>query len=90
MAHLQSTAGIIASLLGIALASAASAQTAEAVQREAIFRTCQNEADTAIPRMQNTQDQMNHYLRFTSCLQGRGITIGRRHSPGRLGRPGSR
>jgi hypothetical protein len=84
MTHLQFTAGIIASLLGIAFASAALAQTASAVKREAIFMFCQNDADTAI-RMTTTRDQMNHYLRFASCLENHDITLGRRHSLAKLG-----
>jgi hypothetical protein len=74
-------------VLGIALAAVA--QAALAQTREATFAACQRAADATVP-MRTTRDQMNHYLRFTSCLERHGITVGRRHSPGRLGQPGSR
>ena len=75
-------------VLGIALAAVAQAPPqAAAATREATF--AERDADTAVP-MRTTQDQMNHYLRFTSCLEQHGITVGRRHSPGRIGQPGHR
>ena len=74
-------------VLGIALAAVA--QAALAQTREATFAACQRAADATVP-MRTTRDQMNHYLHFTSCLERHGITVGRRHSPGRLGQPGSR
>jgi hypothetical protein len=73
----------------LAIALAVVAQTALAQTREATFAACQRAADAAGP-MRTTRDQMNHYLHFTSCLQRHGITVGRRHSPGRIGQPGSR
>jgi hypothetical protein len=81
MTHLKS----VSVVLGIALAAVA--QAAPAQTREATFAACQRAADTAVPQMTTTQDQMNHYLRFTSCLEKNGITVGRRHSPGRIGQP---
>jgi hypothetical protein len=87
MTHLKS----VSVVLGIALAAvvqAAPAQTATAT-REATFAACQQDADAAVP-MRTTPDQMNHYLRFASCLERHGIALGRRHSPGRLGQPGHR
>ena len=87
MTHLK----FVSAVLGIALAAVAQAAPAQAAAatREATFAACQREADTAVP-MRTTQDQMNHYLRFTSCLEQHGITVGRRHSPGRIGQPGHR
>ena len=86
MTHLKS----VSVVLGIALAAVAQAPPqAAAATREATFAACQRDADTAVP-MRTTQDQMNHYLRFTSCLEQHGITVGRRHSPGRIGQPGHR
>jgi hypothetical protein len=88
MTHLKS----VSVVLGIALAAvaqAAPAQTAAAAKREVTFAACQKEADTTVP-MRTTQDQMNHYLVWASCLEKRGITLGRRHSPGRLGDFGHR
>jgi hypothetical protein len=84
MTHLKS----VSVVLGIALAAVAQAPPqAAAATREATF--AERDADTAVP-MRTTQDQMNHYLRFTSCLEQHGITVGRRHSPGRIGQPGHR
>jgi hypothetical protein len=88
MTHLKS----VSVVLGIALAAvaqAAPAQTAAAAKREVTFAACQKEADTTVP-MRTTQDQMNHYLVWASCLEKHGITLGRRHSPGRLGDFGHR
>ena len=84
MTHLK----FVSAVLGIALAAVAQAPPqAAAATREATF--AERDADTAVP-MRTTQDQMNHYLRFTSCLEQHGITVGRRHSPGRIGQPGHR
>ena len=84
MTHLKS----VSVVLGIALVAVAQAPPqAAAATREATF--AERDADTAVP-MRTTQDQMNHYLRFTSCLEQHGITVGRRHSPGRIGQPGHR
>ena len=83
MTHLK----FVSVVLGIALAAVA--QAAVAQTREATFAACQRATDAAVP-MRTTRDQMNHYLRFTSCLERHGITVGTRHSPGRLGQPGSR
>ena len=81
MTHLKS----VSVVLGIALAAVAQAPPqAAAATREATFAACQREADTAVP-MRTTQDQMNHYLVWASCLEKHGITLGRRHSPGKLG-----
>jgi hypothetical protein len=82
MTHLK----FVSVVLGIALAAVAQAAPAQAAAatREATFAACQREADTAVP-MRTTQDQMNHYLVWTSCLGKHGITMGRRHSPGKLG-----
>jgi hypothetical protein len=88
MTHLKS----VSVVLGIALAAvaqAAPAQSAAAAKREATFAACQQKADTTVP-MRTTQDQMNHYLAWTSCLEKQGITVGRRHSPGRIGDYGRR
>ena len=87
MTHLK----FVSAVLGIALAAVAQAAPAQAAAatREATFAACQRAADATVP-MRTTRDQMNHYLRFTSCLERHGITVGRRHSPGRLGQPGSR
>ena len=87
MTHLKSVSVVLAIALA-AVAQAAPAQAAAAT-REATFAACQRDADTAVP-MRTTRDQMNHYLRFTSCLERHGITVGRRHSPGRIGQPGHR
>ena len=76
MTHLKS----VSVVLGIALVAVAQAPPqAAAATREATFAACQRDADTAVP-MRTMQDQMNHYLRFTSCLEQHGITVGR---PGR-------
>ena len=82
MTHLK----FVSVVLGIALAAVAQAAPAQAAAatREATFAACQREADTAVP-MRTTQDQTNHYLVWASCLEKHGITLGRRHSPGKLG-----
>ena len=85
MTHLKS----VSVVLGIALAAVAQAAPAAAATREATFAACQREADTTVP-MRTTQDQMNHYLVWASCLEKHGIALGRRHSPGRLGDFGHR
>jgi hypothetical protein len=86
MTHLKS----VSVVLGIALAAVAQApQSAAPAKREATFAACQKKADTTVP-MRTTQDQMNHYLVWTSCLEKHGITVGRRHSPGRIGDYGHR
>ena len=84
MTHLKS----VSVVLGIALAAVAQAPPqAAAATREATF--AERDADTAVP-MRTTQDQMNHYLVWASCLGNHGITLGKRHSPGRIGQPGHR
>jgi hypothetical protein len=69
---------IAASVLGIAgLAAAfpAYAQSTDQKMRTA-FSACQKEADKAVPVRDTTQQEMNHYVVFSSCLEKRGFNIG--------------
>jgi hypothetical protein len=70
---------IAASVLGIAALAAAlpaSAQQTDAQKRNAAFAACHRDADSAVPVLKSEQDEMNHYLVFSVCLEKRGYTLG--------------
>jgi hypothetical protein len=70
---------IAASVLGIAALAAAfpaAAQQNDAVKRNAAFAACHKEADSAVPTLRSEQDEMNHYLVYSVCLEKRGYTLG--------------
>jgi hypothetical protein len=83
--RLHSVSVIAASLLGIAAFASAipasaqpTAQQADAAKRQAAFAACRREADIAVPTstLKTEQDEMNHYLFFSVCLEKRGYTLG--------------
>ena len=70
---------IVASVIGVAALAAAlpaSAQQTEVQKRNAAIGACQREADSAVPRLQTTQDEMNRYLVFAACAEKRGYHFG--------------
>ena len=70
---------IAASVLGIAALAAAfpaAAQQSDAQKRNAAFAACHKEADSAVPTLRSEQDEMNHYLVFSVCLEKRGYQLG--------------
>jgi invasion protein IalB len=76
MTRFQTTSVIAVSLMGIALAVPASAQQTEGQKRQAAFVACHKEADSAVPVLRTEQDDMNHYLVFSVCLEKRGYNVG--------------
>jgi hypothetical protein len=78
MTHGESVFVVTMLVLGGALASAvAEAQPIPMPNpRTAVaYAACQKEADAAFPRLNTTQDQMNHYLRFGACMEKRGYPL---------------
>jgi hypothetical protein len=69
-------AASVLSIAALAAAFPASAQQSEAQKRTAAFAACHREADSAVPTLRTEQDDMNHYLVFSVCLEKRGYTIG--------------
>jgi hypothetical protein len=76
MTRFQSASVIAAALVGIAFAMPAAAQQNDAQKRIAAFAACHKEADSAVPVLRTEQDDMNHYLVFSVCLEKRGYTLG--------------
>jgi hypothetical protein len=69
-------AASVLSIAALAAAFPASAQQSDAQKRNAAFAACHKEADTAVPVLRTEQDEMNHYLFFSVCLEKRGFTLG--------------
>ena len=70
---------VAASVVGLAALAAAfpaSAQQNDAQKRNAAFAACHREADSAVPALRSEQDEMNHYLVFSVCLEKRGYALG--------------
>jgi hypothetical protein len=82
MTRFQTMSVIAASLMGIAFALPASAQQTEGQKRTAAFAACHKEADSAVPVLKTEQDDMNHYLVFSVCLEKRGYTVGASNARG--------
>jgi len=82
MALLQ-LSGIAASLLGIAVASAAGAQTAPAPRaaepKHHARVACRQEANIAVPVLRTEQDEMNRLLFYSACVDQRGYPMPNRH-----------
>jgi hypothetical protein len=76
MTRFQSVSVMTAALLGLVFAMPASAQQTAAAKRTVAFAACHKEADSAVPVLRTEQDDMNHYLVFSVCLEKRGYTIG--------------
>jgi hypothetical protein len=76
MTRFQSASVIAAALVGIAFAMPAAAQQTDAQKRNAAFAACHREADSAVPAQRTEQDEMNHYLVFSVCLEKRGYNLG--------------
>ena len=76
MTRFHTMSVIVASLMGIALALPASAQQTEAAKRNAAFAACHREADSAVPAQRTEQEEMNHYIVFSTCLEKRGYALG--------------
>jgi hypothetical protein len=76
MTRFQSASVVTAALLGLVFAMPASAQQTPAQKRTTAFAACHKEADSAVPVLRTEQDDMNHYLVFSVCLEKRGYAIG--------------
>ena len=63
-------------IAAIAAAFPACAQQTDAQRRTAAFADCRKEADRAVPTLRTAQDDMNHYIVFSTCLEKRGYVVG--------------
>jgi hypothetical protein len=74
--------GVMASLLGIAVASAG-AQTAPAPRpahtKHQARVACRREASIVVPVLRSEQDEMNRLLYYSVCVEKRGYPMANRH-----------